>query len=247
MNLMVISKKHSYLINNLDLSTIDVGSIIFDLNEKKMYIMFTPGNLTEITAETKIVETLEELVDAIALGGNITITQNIDAETGFIVTTNSTITNNSIISIPEDVEGNGVFMVTAGVLTLNGNGTYNGVGKNDWNMALWAKENGKIVINDGYFTNEGATANVDSEHFDLIYASGNAQIEINGGEFKCQTPAWTLNIKDKDRATASIIVKGGKFHGFDPSNCASEGPNTNFVAPGYKVVEENGVFIVMPE
>jgi len=35
MNLMVISKKHSYLINNLDLSTIDVGSIIFDLNERK--------------------------------------------------------------------------------------------------------------------------------------------------------------------------------------------------------------------
>jgi hypothetical protein len=107
--------------------------------------------------------------------------------------------------------------------------------------------NGKVIINDGYFTNEGATANVDPAHFDLIYASGNAKVEINGGEFKCQTPKWTLNIKDKDRKTASIVVKGGKFHGFNPADCLTEGEGTNFVAEGYKVVEENGVFTVMPE
>ena len=47
MNLMVISKKHSYLINNLDLSTIDVGSIIFDLNEKKMYIILPTSRFFE--------------------------------------------------------------------------------------------------------------------------------------------------------------------------------------------------------
>ena len=114
-------------------------------------------------------------------------------------------------------------------------------------MAIWAKENGKVIINDGYFTNVGAESANDSEHFDLIYASGNAQVEINGGEFKCETPKWTLNIKDKDRATASIIVKGGKFHEFNPADCDVEGPNTNFVAPGYKVVEKDGVFTVMPE
>ena len=109
------------------------------------------------------------------------------------------------------------------------------------------KENGKVIINDGYFTNVGAKSAEDSEHFDLIYASGNAQIEINGGEFKCETPKWTLNIKDKDRATAAIVVKGGKFHGFNPADCDVEGPNTNFVASGYKVVEEDGIFVVMPE
>ena len=56
-----------------------------------------------------------------------------------------------------------------------------------------------------------------------------------------------MNIKAKDRATANIVVKGGKFHGFNPMECNTEGPNTNFVAPGYKVVEEDGVFVVMPE
>jgi hypothetical protein len=164
-----------------------------------------------------------------------------------VVSADSSITNNKEISISEDTEGNGVFQVVNGTLTLSGKGTINGVGKNDWNMAIWATENGKVVINDGYFTNVGATANVDPAHFDLIYASKNGQVEINGGEFKCETPKWTLNIKDKDRATASIVVKGGKFHGFNPAQCDTEGENTNFVAPGYKVVETNGIFEVIPE
>ena len=189
-----------------------------------------------------------ELIEAIAAGGTINITQNIDVPTGFVITADTTIVNDNEISVKEDTEGNGVFMATSGTLTLEGTGTINGLGKNDWSMALWATDNGKIIINDGYFTNVGASSKEDSEHFDLIYASGNGQIEINGGEFKCETPKWTLNIKDKDRTTASIIVKGGKFHGFNPSSCDTEGPNTNFVAPGYKVVEEStGVFIVIPE
>lgn len=245
--MILITRKHSYFIEEKDLLTVELGSIIFDTENKKMYTILTPGVLTEINSKSLLVETLEEFTEVIAAGGDIEIVKSIDAPTGFTIAADTTITNNEEITISEDTEGNGVFMVTDSTLTLNGKGVINGVGNNDWNMALWAKENGKIVINDGYFTNEGATANVDPDHFDLIYASGNAQIEINGGEFKCQTPAWTLNVKDKDRATASIVVKGGKFHSFDPSNCASEGPNTNFVAPGYKVIEENGVFIVMPE
>jgi hypothetical protein len=248
MKLMVINRKHSYLITENDLPTVELGSIVLNPEENKLYMILNPGVLTEINNKAIQVETLEELTKAIATGGSISITENIVAPTAFTITADSVITNNNVISVPEDTEGNGVFMITEGTLTLNGTGTINGVGNNDWNMALWAKENGKVIINNGYFTNEGATADVDPEHFDLIYASGNAQIEINGGEFKCQTPKWTLNVKDKDRATANIIVKGGKFYGFDPSNCESEGPNTNFVAPGYKVVEEeSGVFVVMPE
>ena len=247
MKMMVINKKHSYLINDEDLPLVELGSLIFIPEENKMYIILTPGELTEVGIESIPADTLEALTEAIAAGGNITITQDIIAPTALTITADSVITNNNVISIPEDTEGNGVFHVTEGTLTLKGKGTINGVGNNDWNMALWATENGKIVINDGYFTNEGATANVDPGHFDLIYASGNAQIEINGGEFKCQTPKWTLNIKDKDRATASIIVKGGKFHGFNPADCDTECEHTNFVAPGYKVVETDGIFEVMPE
>ena len=242
---IITNRNHSYFIN--DLATAELGSIIFDTDENKMYIMLEPGVLTEITAEDVNVKTLEALTEAITAGGEVVVSASIDAPTGFAITADTTVVNNGEITIKEDTEGNGVFTVTNGTLTLDGKGTIDGLGKNDWSIAVWAKENGKVIINNGYFTNVGAKSVEDSEHFDLIYASGNAQVEINGGEFKCETPKWTLNIKDKDRATASIVVKGGKFHGFNPSDCASEGPNTNFVAPGYKVVEENGVFTVMPE
>ena len=242
--MIVITRKQSYFINDNDLSNVELGSLIFDPEVNKMYMLLSPGVLTEVGTA---VESLEDLVEAIAAGGNINITNNIDAPTAFVITADTTIVNNGEITISEDTVGDGVFKATEGTLILEGKGTINGIGKNDYNMAVWATENGKVIINDGYFTNEGATATVDPAHFDLIYASGNGQIEINGGEFKCETPKWILNVKDKDRATASIVVKGGKFHGFDPSNCETEGPNTNFVAPGYKVIETDGIFEVIPE
>jgi hypothetical protein len=238
---------NSYLITEDLLATVELGSTIFDTEAEKMYIVLEPGKLTEIDMTTLTAETLEELVEAIAAGGNVKITKAIDAPTAFAIAADTIITNDAEITVKEDTVGDGVFKVTNGILTLEGKGTINGVGKNDWSMAIWATDNGKVVINDGYFTNVGAETLNDPEHFDLVYASGNGQIEINGGEFKCQTPKWTLNIKDKDRATAAIIVKGGKFHGFDPSNCDVEGPNTNFVAPGYKAVETDGIFEVIPE
>ena len=234
--MIVTTRKHSYFVN--DLATVELGSAVLDLEKNQMYMHLNP---------VVTVASVEELANAIAAGGNVSIVENIDAPTAFEVKVDTVITNNGVITISEDTDGSGVFMVTEGTLTLDGNGTINGLGKNDYNMAIWAKDNGKVIINNGYFTNVGAAAENDPSHFDLIYASGNAQIEINGGEFKCETPKWTLNIKDKDRATANIVVKGGKFHGFNPMECDTEGPNTNFVAPGYKVVEEDGVFVVMPE
>jgi hypothetical protein len=234
--MIVTTRKHSYFVN--DLATVELGSTVLDLEKNQMYMYLNP---------VAAVASVEELANAIAAGGNVSIAENIDAPTAFEVKVDTVITNNGVITVSEDTVGDGVFMVTDGTLTLDGNGTINGLGKNDYNMAVWAKDNGKVVINNGYFTNVGAATENDLSHFDLVYASGNAQIEINGGEFKCETPKWTLNIKDKDRATASIVVKGGKFHGFNPAACDVEGPNTNFVAPGYKVVEEDGVFVVMPE
>lgn len=234
--MIVTTRKHSYFVN--DLATVELGSAVLDLEKNQMYMHLNP---------VAAVASVEELANAIAAGGNVSIAENIDAPTAFEVKVDTVITNNGVITVSEDTIGDGVFKVTAGTLTLNGQGTINGLGANAYSMAVWATENGKVIINDGYFTNIGASSDFDSEHFDLIYASGNGQIEINGGEFECETPAWILNIKDKDRETASIVVKGGKFHGFNPADCASEGEHTNFVAPGYKVVEEDGVFTVMPE
>ena len=241
--MIVTTRKHSYLINEEDLATVEIGSMVFKPEENKMYLMLEAGVLTEIAAEVLSVKSLEELTEAIANGGNITITESIDAPTAFVISTDTTITNNGELTISEDTVGDGVFKVVEGTLTLDGNGIINGLDKSGWSMAIWATDNGKVVIKNGYFTNVGAHSPEDSEHYDLIYASNNGQVEILGGEFKCETPKWTLNIKNTSRETASIIVKGGKFHGFNPME-AEEG---NFVAPGYKVIEEDGIFTVVAE
>lgn len=230
--MIVTTRKHSYFVN--DLATVELGSAVLDLEKSQMYMHLNP---------VVAVASVEELANAITAGGNVSIAENIDAPTGFVITADTTVINNGELSISEDTVGDGVFKVTNGTLTLDGKGIINGLDKSGWSMAVWATENGKVVIKDGYFTNIGAHSETDSEHYDLIYASGNGQIEILGGEFKCETPKWTLNIKNVDRETASIVVKGGRFHGFNPME-AEEG---NLVAPGYKVVEEDGVFVVMPE
>ena len=121
-----------------------------------------------------------------------------------------------------------------------------------YSMAVWA--NGGIVnIYSGVFSNGG-------DGCDLIYASNGGKVYIYGGEFKATSNTYSeedpgtqnshsaLNVKDGDRAICEIKVYGGKFYGFNPANNVSEGPNTNFVAEGYKAVEvETDVWEVIPE
>lgn len=141
----------------------------------------------------------------------------------------------------EIVEGNSdsfAFWVREGAdLTIEGEGEVVAQAA-DYSMAVYAN-GGNVAIKGGKFYNNG-------DNSDLIYASNGSHVEIYGGEFhanenkgaagtKNRFPA--LNVKDKDRANTSIKVYGGKFYGFNPANNVSEGPNTNFVAPGYKSVE----------
>ena len=137
--MIVITRKQSYFINDNDLSNVELGSLIFDPEVNKMYMLLSPGVLTEVGTA---VESLEDLVEAIAAGGNINITNNIDAPTAFVITADTTIVNNGEITISEDTVGDGVFKATEGTLILEGKGTINGIGKNDYNMAVWATENG---------------------------------------------------------------------------------------------------------
>ena len=160
--MIVTTRKHSYFVN--DLATVELGSTVLDLEKNQMYMHLSP---------VAAVASVEELANAIVAGGNVSIAENIDAPTAFEVKVDTVITNNGVITVSEDTVGDGVFKVTAGTLTLNGQGTINGLGANAYSMAIWATENGKVIINDGHFTNIGASSDFDSEHFDLIYASGN--------------------------------------------------------------------------
>ena len=241
MKMIVTTGKHSYMVEEID-ATIEVGSVVFIPENKTWHMITAPGVMEAINGseveESVKVSTAEALAESIAAGGSVTLETDIDAPTAVEVKVDTELDlNGKTITVKEDTVGDGVFKVTDGTLTING------LGNNGWSMCLWATGNGKIVINGGYFTNLGANSPEDSEHFDLIYASENGYVEINDGEFNCETPKWTLNIKNNSRETAKIVVKGGKFHGFNPAE-AEEG---NFVAPGYKVVESDGIFTVVAE
>ena len=109
-------------------------------------------------------------------------------------------------------------------------------------MAVSADGDSKVIINGGDFRQVGVPA--DDPICDLIYALGNATIEINGGTFKAVTPANTLNCKDG--SNAKITVKGGSFYKYDPSH-PTLGDNEVVVAAGYHVVHNGDWFNVVAD
>ena len=120
------------------------------------------------------------------------------------------------------------------------------------NTTINATENGGIDTgtNGGYAINviSGATLTINGGNY---YGGGTAvQVQkgtliINGGTFACEPYSnpvygskYLINCIDaayKD-GSAKIIIKGGTFINFDPSDSASENPHGNFVAAGYHVV-----------
>ena len=98
----------------------------------------------------------------------------------------------------------------------------------------------KVVINGGNF--EASTH--------VLYAQ-KGTIEVNGGSFKLTNAAtadkdqngnfkFLLNCHDAEYVSgeAKIIVRGGTFYGFDPSNTYGEpGGPVSFVADGYESVQ----------
>lgn len=200
--------------------------------------------------------------EAIENGGDVVLQDSVRLNTAFILENVNTVVdlNGKTVQGGVFTESNGsmmkgdsdsyAFWVKDGAdLVLNGNGVVEAQAAK-YSMAVWA-QGGTVTINGGTYVNAG-------EGSDLIYASNGGKVYIYGGEFKpcekqegvdgTQDKYCALNIKDRDRNICEIKVYGGKFYGFNPADNLSEGPNTNFVAEGYKSVEvETGVWEVIPE
>ena len=205
-----------------------------------------------------------ELVSAVANTEveTITISTNINLDTAVYVKRNVTVNlNGKTLTATQDPNGFGLFCVFTGAkLTINGEGTVNSACQtNDFSIAVWAY-GGEVVINGGTYTNVGAKDHDSNgaNNNELIYVNNGGKITINGGTFIGNTEndthgaKYTLNSQDEKTSTPAresgdIIVKGGTFYGFDPSASSSESPTANFVAEGFTVVEDNGVFTVVAE
>ncbi len=120
-------------------------------------------------------------------------------------------------------------------------------------IAVWARNGGDVVIEDGTYTLTRAQDNFNE--LELIYASdtvldGNTTtITIKGGTFKCDNPCKTLNIHGSgagNDAEAFIYVMGGSFWEFNPAadftglGTTDGGPeDDNIIVPeGYTVISE---------
>lgn len=180
-------------------------------------------------------------------GGNLNITSDIvansltdTADARVIVKKPTTLNlNNKKIISPDNMGNNSTNFCALYVeadTTINATegggintGTNGGYGIN-------VNKGASLTINGGYYYGGGTAIQVQK-----------GTLVINGGTFAVEpysSPVYgyefLLNCIDANykNGTAKIIVKGGTFVNFDPSNNAAEGEGTNFVADGYKVVSE---------
>ena len=180
-----------------------------------------------------------ELRAALQLGGEVTLQKNYTLTESLIVPAGVTsvinLNGHNIINATDSEElGEGDGIVVYGNLTINGNGTVQGKTR-----SVWARGNNNptVTINGGNYV--GA---VGGSQCEVIYASGNGVITINGGTFQAETedkvsfaaPQYAvLNIHGNGATGCDIVVYGGSFKNFDPANNISENPAKNFCAPGY--------------
>ena len=203
------------------------------------------GNTYDEKATYPVVNA-DGLKNALTEGGNITVSKEVKtnnigntAADRVIISKPTTLNLDAKIISPDNMGNNSINFCA---LIVDADATIN------------ASENGGIDtgVNGGYGINvrNGATLTINGGSY---YGGGTAvQVQkgtliINGGHFAVEPfgePYGTnflLNCIDsayRDN-TAKIIVKGGTFVNFDPSNNTAEGAGTNFVADGYKVVSEN--------
>ena len=162
---------------------------------------------------------------------DVVLSADVDTEKSVIVKPNTQVTldlnEKAIKVVKPNIDG--ILVEDGATLTINGNGLVESANGGDGYPII---ANGKLIINSGHFKSGYDASNLANA---CVYARGNGDIEIYGGRFEGVDGSFVLNKKDADRATTSIKVMGGEFVDFNPSNNASEGPNTNFVPTGYKV------------
>ena len=184
-----------------------------------------------------------DLKAAVEWNGKYNVTEDLDPDASLIIK-NAVVTLNATgktIANTQDIYNAGTYdwsMISVrnlGYLTITG-GTF--AAKANDCYVIDVRNGGYLTIEDGKFI-----GNVDA-----IYVEKGTAI-IEGGFFDIQqkhagsTPEaqykTLLNCNDANynAGRAKIIVKGGTFVNFDPSN-NPEGEGTSFVADGYKVVSE---------
>ena len=214
------------------------GSLL--TNEVDVHVVIEP-NFDDFYNYT-VATTADELAANLSAGKDVLVTSSFAPNKMMTVSGGNNVTLNlggkslvnteQIADLTTEPKTIAMLSVTGGTtLTINGNGTMKM--KEEDCYLINVKDGSHLIIEDGNFS--GCTSTVQVQE---------GTLEINGGTFDLVTKyqgksTFLLNCIDSNykNGTAKIIVRGGKFIGFNPADNAAEGPHTNFVAPGYVSVK----------
>lgn len=211
----------------------------FFLSDAELEVYFDPAFADEEVVNYNIIKAFVE-------GGEFTLDQDytmngtlvLEAGKSLVLNLNGKTITNKVENKSTDV----IIVKEGATLTINGEGNVTAVTGNDGYAII---SEGKLIINGGTYRS-GLDASNDGNC--TIYARGNGQIYINGGDFS--TPegddkTYVINKKGADVATTVIEIRGGTFKNFNPAGSPADGANTNYVAEGYKVVQDGNYYTVV--
>ena len=181
--------------------------------------------------------TIEE---AFSEGGMVTLSEDIELTSPIEVKPGVSaildLAGKSIVNVNPETQDTIIVPADAS-LVIKGNGVVDGGSGSSCNMAVYIK-GGHCVIEDGTF-HVGPDKN---DSWNSCIEINGGILEIKGGTFSTDRPYnnryFVLN--KKDNSDSVISVTGGTFVNYDPANSATENPEQNFVANGYKSVQIDG-------
>jgi hypothetical protein len=244
------------LLNSDDLSTVSVDQLT-SMGVLSNVVVNTHLKEHGINALTPIL-TQADLVERLKQNGTVKLTNDIQLDNCLIIDESMDVTidlngyniTSGVFTESAGVikEGNNdsfVFWNTGGKLTIKGAGKIQAQDAK-YSIAVWANA-GEVNIYGGDFYNGGVGC-------DLIYASGTGAVNIYGGYYEATLKGdadgtankrSALNLKDRDKKTASIKVMGGSFYEFNPADNVSESPAMSFVAEGHTVEVDGLIYKVV--
>lgn len=170
----------------------------------------------------------------VSLSEDIELTSPIEVKPG--VSAILDLAGKSIVNVNPETQDTIIVPADAS-LVIKGNGVVDGGSGSSCNIAVYIK-GGHCVIEDGTF-HVGPDKN---DSWNSCIEINGGVLEIKGGHFSTDRPYnnryFVLN--KKDNSDSVISVTGGTFVNYDPANSATENPEQNFVANGYKSVQIEG-------
>ena len=227
--------------------TLNLEQIVFEVVEVKDWVYSeNPFNMS--VAES-------ELQAAADLGGEYTLTEDINLTTPLVVTAPYFALNlngNTITGGEQYVEGAGQPGAKISAIVVD----------NGANLVINGEVAGSQVLGSSYAVNviNGTATLKGGEYYGEAYPvqAGNktgeaAVVYIEDGMFHCvKYPGYVLNCVDDAYAngSAKFVVSGGMYKGFNPAQSLAEprpaaGNVVNWMAPGYTTYQEGEWYVVV--